>query len=457
MEKVSIQFLGAASTVTGSKHLLKTPGFNILIDCGLFQGLKDLRLKNWDNLPVNPANIDAVILTHAHLDHSGYLPVLVKNGFKGNIYLSKPSAEITEIILKDSAKLQKEDADLANKRGFTKHQPAKPLYTEEDVYPVFGMFVRLDEMDWVDLNEHIKFRLVYNGHILGACFIELICYGKKFVFSGDIGTNNSITLNNPKHPIEADYLIIESTYGDRLHPTTPAALTLREIINEAVQRGGNLLIPSFAVGRAQELMVLIKDLKSSNQIPNVPVFLDTPMGVNTTKVYCNFPDWHKLSEKDCYYFFDDIELVRDIEHTYKVIENKFPKIVIAASGMLTGGRVLHYLKEWLPSHKHTVLLVGYQAEGTRGRALHSGSNELKIFGEYVEVKSQIEEINSLSAHADQKELLEWMSDLEYKPQTVFVVHGDPSSAHAFKLKVESKFGYNAETPHLNQEYDLFTV
>ncbi len=457
MKNVSIKFLGAASTVTGSKYLLQTPNFNVMIDCGLFQGLKELRLKNWDHLPLDPGKIDAVIITHAHLDHTGYLPVLVKNGFNGNIYLSKPTAEITEIILKDSAKLQKEDADLANEKGFSKHKPAKPLYDEDDVYPVLGQFVRMDELDWVELNEHIRFRFVYNGHILGACFVEIDCYGKKIIFSGDIGTNNSITLHDPKRPEIADYVVIESTYGDRNHSSISPLIALRDIVNDSIRRGGNLLIPSFAVGRAQELMVLLKELKSSNQIPDIPVFLDTPMGVNTTKVYCNYPGWHKLSEKDCHYFFEDIQIVKDIKHTYKIIESRFPKIVIAASGMLTGGRVLHYLKEWLPSRKNTVLLVGYQAEGTRGRAIKSGSSEVKIFGEFIPVNCNVEEVNSLSAHADQNELLAWVGNLKNKPDKLFIVHGDPSSSHAFKLKLESKLGISSITPHLNQEEVLFNL
>ncbi|MCC7050747.1 MAG: MBL fold metallo-hydrolase [Bacteroidia bacterium] len=457
MDTISLQFLGAASTVTGSKHLLRTPGFNVLIDCGLFQGLKELRLKNRDVFPIPPSQIDAVILTHAHLDHCGYLPVLVKNGFKGNIYLSEPTAELTEIILKDSARLQEEDAKFANEKGFSKHHPAEPLYTEEDVFPVLEKMVRGKEEEWVELSEDIKFRFIYNGHILGACFVELLCYGKLFVFSGDIGTQKSITLHPPKFPKQADYLVIESTYGDRLHPTTDTQNELAEIINDALRNNGSLLIPSFAVGRAQELMVLIKHLKSANKIPDVPVFLDTPMGVDTTKVYCKYPEWHKLNYNECAYFFDEVIRVRDIEHSYKVIDSAYPKIVIAASGMLTGGRVLHYLNSWLPKKKYTILLVGYQAEGTRGRALRGGVHELKIFGKYVPVNASVKEIHSLSAHADQRELLDWMGHLTKVPEKVFIVHGEPASARAFKLKVEDKFGYSAVVPVLNQEVALFEV
>lgn len=454
---VSLRFLGAAGTVTGSKHLLKTPGLNILIDCGLFQGLKPLRMLNREPLAESVENIDIVILTHAHLDHSGYLPVLVKQGFNGRMIMTPPTKDYTVIILNDSARLQEEDADTANKEGFSKHHPALPLYTEEDVKNTIGLFETLEDNVWMQLSADIRFRFLRNGHILGSCFIEMECFGKTIVFSGDIGRQDTPTLSEPLRPDKADFLIIESTYGNRLHPNVDPGDELKHIILDTFQKKGNLLISSFAIGRAQELMVLINKLKSSRQIPEIPVFLDTPMGTKATNVMMKYPEWHHLTEAECIDILENVEKVEKLNQTYEVIFSSGTKIIIAASGMLTGGRVLHYLKKYLKDPKNVILLVGYQAEGTRGRALKEGAHELKIHGNYYNVKAEIREMISLSAHADQSELLAWMGEIKSTPAKIFIVHGEPDAAYTFALKIRDTFGWETKIPSLNEEVTLFEV
>ncbi|MFI5148166.1 MAG: MBL fold metallo-hydrolase RNA specificity domain-containing protein [Bacteroidia bacterium] len=452
---VSLQFMGAAGTVTGSKHLLRTPELNILIDCGLFQGLKNLRQLNRASLPVAPATIQAVIITHAHLDHSGYLPVLFKNGFEGPVYLTVPTRALTEIILLDSAKLQEEDADHANKMGYTKHKPAIPLYTQQDVKKVLGSMKACGDEEWIELSKNIRFRFRKNGHILGSAFIELDCFGKRIVFSGDLGRQKSFSLEPPRIPEKADFLIIESTYGDRLHPPVSPEKDLTEIIHQVIRKKGNLLIPSFAVGRAQDLMLLIGGMKKKNMIPDLPVYLDSPMGIEATKVYEQNPSWHKLTKAQCNAMCNNIIQVKDLKDTFKVISKPGPKIIIAASGMLTGGRVLHYLHSYLGHRQNTILLVGYQAAGTRGKALKSGVHEIKLLGSYHKVKAEVKEILTLSAHADQQELLSWMKAIPGHPERVFLVHGEPEAANALDIKIHDSLGWNAMTPMLNEQFELY--
>jgi len=452
--KVSIQFLGATQTVTGSKHLLKTPELNILVDCGLFQGIKSLRLKNREDLPVNVKEIDVVIITHAHLDHCGYIPVLVKNGFKGQFLMTSPTRDLVEIILRDSAKIQEEDARKATDEGYTKHTPAKPLYTEDDVEKALNQFeIRHDEI-WVHLSENISFQFLKNGHILGSAFIEMKCFGKKIVFSGDIGRKNSDLLAPPTIIEDADYLIMESTYGDRLHPENNPIDDLEETILSTIEKGGNLVIPSFAVGRAQEIMYLVNQLKEQKRIPNIPVYLDSPMGADATEIFLNHPNWHKLSSQETYLVSKHITIIRDFHDTFKVLKTKESKIIIAASGMLTGGRVLTYLKEYGPLHDNTILLVGYQGEGTRGRALKEGLKEVKLHGKYVDIFAEIKNIDSMSGHADQKEMLDWIKAFRKNPKKIFLVHGEPQAQDVFRVKIQDEIGSEVIIPELNQEFIL---
>ncbi len=455
--KVSIQFLGAAGTVTGSKHLLKTPEKNILIDCGLFQGIKALRRRNWDALPFPADKIDLIIITHAHLDHTGYLPLIVKAGYKGKILMTHPTKDLTEVILRDSAKIQEEDAEKANKHGYTKHKPALPLYTLAEAEKCFSQFVSYNDDEWVKVSDDICFRFIKNGHILGSAFVEIQCFGKRIIFSGDIGRQQSEILDAPSVIKETDFLIMESTYGDRLHPAVPSSLQLADIINSTIRKKGNIIIPSFAVGRAQELMHIITRLKKEKSIPDIPVYMDSPMGADVLAIMDKYPQWHKLPEREYVAMCKDITTIRDYHETEKVIQKKGSKLIIAASGMLTGGRVLEYIKNYIGQKKNTVLLVGYQAEGTRGRALKEGTHEIKIHGKYYQVSARVAVIGSLSGHADQGEMIGWLGNFEKKPAKIFLVHGEPMSQEAFRVKIEHEFNIPVEIPSQEQELDMFSL
>ncbi len=455
--EISIRFLGAASTVTGSKHFLKTPEANILVDCGLFQGLKSLRLKNRDPFPVEIASIHTVILTHAHLDHCGYIPLLVKSGFKGKICMTPPTRDLAEIILLDSAKIQEEDAERENRSGLSKHNPSLPLYSIKDVERALKQFHIYGDNQWIKISDNIEFRFIRNGHILGSAFVQFSCYGKKILFSGDIGRAEDEIMSPPGFVGEADFLIIESTYGDRLHKTTSTKEELADSINNTLHAKGNLLIPSFAVGRSQLLMHLINTLKKENRIPNVPVYMDSPMGANATEVMCKYREWHKLSEEESRAISHDINIITDFSDTLKTIKSRGSKIVIASSGMLTGGRVLEYLRNYVGNPKNTILIVGYQSEGTRGRALKNSAFEVKIYGKYYPVSAKIKEITSLSAHADQREMLLWMKQIKKIPQKIFLVHGEPNSLEAFRVKIKDELAVEPIIPKENEEFLLFSI
>ncbi|SRR6266496_3880714 len=455
-EIIFLQSLGAAQTVTGSKHLLRTPELNILIDCGLFQGLKELREKNWEAFPVDPASIDVMILTHAHLDHCGYIPLLVRKGFSGKIYMTLPTKELAELILLDSAKIQEEDAEKANAMGYSKHHPAKPLYTTEDAEFSFNQFVTIEHSIETTLSPGISFQFRKNGHILGSACVELSCYGKKIIFSGDIGRYNSDFLLPPSSLDGADFVIMESTYGDRLHDQTNPSDQLAEIINSTIAQHGNVLIPSFAVGRAQEIMHLINELKNSAKIPpHLPVYLGSPMAASATDILCRYPKWHKLPKDKCMSVCKDVIINRDFHNTKNIINNRESKIVIAASGMLTGGRVLEYLKNYLGDKRNTILLAGYQAEGTRGRALQNGAHEIKMHGRFYPVKANVAEIPGLSAHADQSELIQWLKNFKHLPEKIFLVHGEPSALDALRVKIQDELNIPVEVQKQNIGTILF--
>ncbi|QHI35652.1 Ribonuclease [Kordia antarctica] len=449
MEKfVKINFLGAAGVVTGSKYLIETSEQHILIDCGMFQGLKELRELNWCDLPVEVANIDVVLLTHGHLDHVGYLPRLVKQGFKGKIIGTAPTLAIAEIILKDSGKIHEEDAKRANKEKYTKHEPALPFYTIEDAEETIKQFQVEMEDTWIKLSEHISYRFQYNGHIIGATFIELDINAKRFVFSGDIGRQNDFLLNDPKTPEWADYLFIESTYGNKLHPEEDVEEILTAIIKETIHKKGNLIIPSFAVERLQTLMYILWKLYKKNKIPNIPIFVDSPMGANVLEVFRRFPKWHKLPIDEYNAMCNHMNIVASYRETWETIDDKRSKIIIAGSGMVTGGRVLTYLQQLIDEPSTTVLLVGYQAEGTRGRQLQEGAHEIRFFGKYYPVKATIKNIDSLSAHADQKDLLDWMRNIKNIPEKVFLIHGEPTALDAFRVKIKDVYNWNVSIPKL---------
>lgn len=454
MKKVKIHFLGAAGTVTGSKFYLETPEVNIMIDCGMFQGIKELREKNWKPLSIDASKIDIVLLTHGHLDHTGYLPRLFKEGFTGKVIGTAPTLAITEIILRDSAKIHEEEAEKANLEGFSKHKPALPFYTLIDVEKVLDLFKSQEQERWLQLSDAIKFRFVYNGHIIGSCFIELEIFGKLFVFSGDIGRKKDYLLAPPKHPKWADYLFIESTYGHKLHPKENVEEILAALIKETINKRGNLIIPSFAVERLQSLMYVLFKLYRKNKIPNIPIFVDSPMGNNVLNVFKRFPNWHSLPMEEYKAMCNHITCITSYADTWKTIDDPRPKIVIAGSGMVTGGRVLTYIKQLLDINTTKVLLVGYQAEGTRGRLLLEGTHELKIFGKYIPVKAEIHHLESLSAHADQQELIDWVSGIKNIPEQVFLVHGEPTSLQGFNVKIKDGFGWNTHIPALSETVEI---
>ncbi len=454
MNTIKVHFLGASGTVTGSKFFLETPELNILVDCGMFQGLKELREFNWKPLPIDIDKIDVILLTHGHLDHTGYLPRLVKEGFKGQILGTAPTLAITRIILTDSGKIHEEEAEKANKEGYSKHKPALPFYTIEEAKRTVDLFESVEKDEWNTLSSNIKFRSRYNGHIIGATFIELDIFGKRFVFSGDVGREEDFLLSPPEQPEWADYLFIESTYGNKNHPKENVEELLISCVNKTIRERGTFIIPSFAVERLQSLMYQLWVLYKKKRIPNIPIFVDSPMGNNVLEVFQNFPDWHKLSLKEYHAMCEHINIISSYKETWETIDDPRPKIVIAGSGMVTGGRVLTYLKQMVDVPTTTVLLVGYQAEGTRGRRLLEGAHELKLFGKYYDVKATIKHLESLSAHADQTELLNWTRNIKNIPEKVFLIHGEPTSLDAFRSKIRDEHGWRVHVPKLYETVDI---
>lgn len=451
---MKLTFLGGAGTVTGSKILLEVNHKKILIDCGLFQGLKELRIKNWDEFPVKIDELSLIFLTHAHLDHSGYLPRLVKNGYKGKIYCSKGTKDLTEIILLDSAKIQEEDAKRANKYNYTTHKPAKPLYTVFDAEQTITQFETFELNEWHTIDKNLKFKLINSGHILGSNIIILNVNDKIIVFSGDLGRKVPIII--PQHDFvnKADYVIIESTYGNRIHEKTKIIRDLLKYINHTYLKGGVLLIPTFSVERAQEILYLLSILKQNSLLPKVKIYLDSPMGVNATKVYFSHKNSHKLTEEDMKNMLSTAELITDVETSKIIVHDKTPKIVLAGSGMLTGGRILHYLDKHISDSKNSILIVGFQAEGTRGRALLSGDPEIKFFGKYYKINAEVFKINAFSGHADQNETLNWLKHFKSPPTLTFVNHGEPHQSQALKTKIETELNWNCTVAKMNKVYYL---
>jgi len=435
----SLTFLGAAGTVTGSKTLFEKNGKRILIDCGLFQGLKELRKLNWVNLPVPVDSIETVLLTHAHLDHCGYLPVLTRNGYKGPIHCTKATKELTNIILLDSAKIQEEDAERANRHQYTKHNKAKPLYTVEDVHKTMELFITHDYNEWVIINSDMKFCFKNSGHILGASMIEIKTDQQTILFSGDLGRAEPLLLYPRKVIKEADVLVLESTYGDRIHSEQNIKAELEKVILETYENRGILMIPTFAVERTQELMFLLNELIVSESIPNIPIYLDSPMGINSTNVYDKYPDLHNHSRYVINQMYEIAHYISDYQQSRSVVMDSKPKIVLAGSGMLEGGRILHYLNNHMNNRNNTLLFVGYQGAGTRGRAILEGAREIKFFGQYHKVNCQIRSIGGLSGHADQEEIIDWLRGFRNKPKTIFLNHGEPHQRDALRTKINFLF------------------
>ncbi len=452
---MKITFLGATGTVTGSKYLVECKNKKILIDCGLFQGYKKLRLRNWEKPPVDPKTIDAVILTHAHIDHSGYIPLLVKNGFKGKIYCSAATYDLCSILLSDSGYLQEEDARRANKYHYTKHKPALPLYTQTDAKKSLEYFKTVEFEKTVDLGGENSFVLSQSGHILGSSFITLSSKKKTITFSGDLGRLSDPILKSPTKLQNTDYLLIESTYGNRLHDKIDPLIEMGKIIRDTVSKGGSILIPAFAVGRSQSILYYIHQLKKSKAIPDIPVYLDSPMAINASKLLCKFNQEHKLSQKQCEDVCGVATYTRTTEQSKEIADIYMPKIIISASGMATGGRVLHHMKRLISDHKNTILFSGFQAGGTRGDRLLKGEKETKIHGAMYPVKARIENLTGASAHADYEEILQWLSNLKEAPKTIFITHGETEAAKSLKEKIEKKFGWNVVIPEYLQSENLW--
>lgn len=451
---MKIKFLGGAGTVTGSKTLIESNGVRILIDCGLFQGLKALRELNWETLPILPSSIDYVLLTHGHLDHCGWLPRLVNQGFKGKIYCTLPTKQIAKLIMLDSAKIQEEEAAKANMERYSSHKPAEPLYTIDETEKVFPLFRIIKPNEKIFLNAEISAVFTNAGHIIGACSITVNAESKTLVFSGDLGRDNDVLMFPPKKPEIADYIFMESTYGSRLHPNTDVKLELEAYITNTIHKAGTVIIPGFAVERAQSIMYLLWQLKQDGRLPDVPYILDTPMGANVLEIFMENQAWHKLKPEECTEMFKMFTITSSYEDTLNTIEDKQPKVVIAASGMASGGRVLSYFQYYIGIPQTTVIIVGYQAEGTRGRKLLEGATEIKIYGQYYPVRANILQIEGLSAHADQKDLLNWLSELKNKPKKIFLVHGENEPADELRLKIKERYGFNCSVPLIGQEAEL---
>ena len=451
---MKLTFLGGAGTVTGSKILLESNYTKILIDCGLFQGLKELRLKNWDTLPINLNELNLVILTHAHLDHSGYIPILIKNGYKGKIYCTKATKDLTKIILLDSGKIQQEDAERANKYKYSKHQQANPLYTVNDAKISLNHFETFEPNEWHTFNDSIKFKFINSGHILGSVFVLLDMKGEIFVFSGDIGRKKPILLPQYEYIEKADYVVIESTYGNRFHKNISILDELLRYIELTFSKKGTLIIPTFSVERAQEIIYLLSILKRQNKLPKIPIYLDSPMGVNATEVYYSHTKNHTLTSEDINSMQATVQLISDVNTSKSIVNDNNPKIVLAGSGMITGGRVLHYLDKCIEDAKNSILIVGYQALGTRGRSLISGDSEVKFFGRYYKINAEVFKINAFSGHADQSELLDWLQHFKTPPKLLFINHGEPHQSQALRTKIKTSLNWKCTVAKMNKEYYL---
>ncbi len=475
-----IQFLGAADTVTGSKHLIAVGqgnganettgnhGFQLLVDCGLFQGQKEWRLKNWAELPVPASTIKAVILTHAHLDHCGWIPRLCKQGFEGPIYATPATVDLCGIILPDSGYLQEEDAAFHNKQKSSKHVPALPLYTMEEAQQCLSRFRAVPFGEWVQLAPEVSFRFVHSAHILGAAMAEITLASngsrRALLFTGDIGRvrNSTVAPGKVVHsgPVEGespDVLVMESTYGNRHHPEEDVMLPLAELINAAVERGGSVVVPAFAVERTQKFLFLLKELMEQNRIPRIPVYADSPMGIQAVQIFLKHNEEFSPETRDLVARYGSplqwpgFHFASTAQESKQINQSHYPSIIVSSNGMCMGGRIQHHLLQRLPDPRNLVLFIGYQAVGTRGRQIKEGASEVKIFGEIVPVRAQVEALEQFSDHADVDELLEWLSTFEKTPQSTHIVHGEPDSAEALRQAIIKEMDWPVDTAHYMQK------
>lgn len=444
---VHLRFLGAAGTVTGSKYLVEFNGQSLLVDCGLFQGYKQLRLRNRDPLPVLPNHIGAVLLTHAHLDHSGYLPLLAKEGFHGKVWCTPGTRDLVQILLPDSGHIQEEDANFANRKGFSKHAPALPLYTEGDALDSLKLLRTVPLRQVFEPLHGWKATFTSAGHILGAASLLLEVGGKRILFSGDLGRPDDMLMLPPDKPLAADAVVIESTYGDREHPDEDTLAELGPALQRVAARGGTAVLPVFAVGRAQEILHAIVLLKANGVLPHsLPVYLDSPMAIHTTDLYDRHLGEHRLSATQCREMEHVAKMTRSTDESKAIAAQHGPKIVLAAAGMATGGRVLHHLVQYLGHHRNMVVLTGYQAPGTRGASLGDGAKSVRIHGQDVAVRAEVVQMRSASAHADASQLMDWLRALPQPPHRVFVTHGEMGASDALRHRIESELRWRAMVP-----------
>ncbi|MHA7130817.1 MBL fold metallo-hydrolase RNA specificity domain-containing protein [Algoriphagus namhaensis] len=461
---ITAKFLGGAQSVTGSKYLIDIGEFEFLVDCGLFQGRRELRERNWDKFPMPVDEMEAIILTHAHLDHIGYLPRLVKQGFDGPIYATESTIALAKILLLDSGKLQEEEAEFARKKGYSRHEDPSPLYTQEDAEAVFPLFVGKPFNQPFQIEPRIQVSFYFAGHILGAASVKIKIKGdqqeKTLVFSGDLGRYQDPILYPPTLIPKADVVWIESTYGDRIAPPVKPQKELARLINGTFENNGLVIIPAFSVGRTQLVLFYLYQLMRTGQIPEVPIFLDSPMAINATEVYETYHQDHQLiavlDEKDQHPFqHKNLKFISKAQDSRKLNEYKGRAIIVSASGMATGGRVMHHLFHHLPNEKDAVIFVGYQAEGTRGRRLVDGEPYINIYGTELEVKAKIHQIQGLSAHADQEELMDWAEGFVEKPKLAFIIHGEGKGSEALAKRLKEELGWNTIIPHYLETVMLF--
>lgn len=442
-----LAFFGATGTVTGSRYMLSGHHKgHLLVDCGMFQGLKQLRLRNWEPLPFDATKIDAVLLTHAHVDHSGFLPRLVKEGFKGPVYCTPSTLALCKILLPDAGRLQEEQAEFENHHKLSRHAQALALYTEEDAWAALKQMHPIDFDNTFAPIEGWSATFRYSGHILGAASVKVSSGGRSVLFSGDLGRSDDLLMKPPAVPDDADVLVIESTYGDRQHSDSDPLTQLAEVINRTAARGGQVIIPSFAVGRAQTLLHCISQLKQARRIPDLPVYLNSPMAVDATRLYSHHAHEHRLSPQECVELGHVAKFANTVDDSKALNQLHWPSVIVSASGMATGGRVLHHLQAYAPDPRCAIVFTGYQAAGTRGAALLAGARTIKIFGQYVPVRAEVANLDMLSAHADRDDLLNWMAGMSRAPDKVFVTHGEPVAADALRLAIQDRFGWPCVVP-----------
>jgi metallo-beta-lactamase family protein len=452
--QVKLTFLGGAGTVTGSKYLLDAGARQILIDCGLFQGFKQLRLRNWAPLAMRPSQIDQVLLTHAHLDHSGYIPLLVRNGFLGHILCTDATLDLCRLLLPDSGYLQERDAEFANRRGYSKHQPALPLYTQADAESSLQRFRTAPFRKHLTIGGGLTARLLYAGHILGAAMIELTHGDTKILFSGDLGRPQDGSLFDPDIVERCDYLVVESTYGDRVHEAGDPEDALAAAIDGTASRGGTILIPAFAVGRTQSLLFHLYRLKTARRIPDLPVFVDSPMAIDATEIFAAHTKDHRMNAAEIREIFSVARYVRTIDESKALANVKGPKIIISASGMATGGRVLHHLEKYASDPGNLILFAGFQAGGTRGAAMTAGADSIKMHGRYIPVRAKVQNLQMLSAHADSNEIMAWLGHFRAPPKMTFITHGEPAAADALRHRIAEELGWACTVPDYRDEAEL---